>query len=248
MIVAAHSDDETLGMGSLLCLLDEALLVHVTDGAPRDGADARVHGFATCAEYADARRAELAKALAVGDAGHIRCTCLEIADQQAVRSLVPIVRRLMEMVAVERPAVIFTHAYEGGHPDHDAAAFAVHAACQLLRGYGHETPAIVEFALYSRIGGPLANFPPGAAAATTIILDENELRRKRAMIASFASQLGILETLDPSCEWIRMAPNHDFSTPPPTGGTGYDDMGWGLDGPAWRREAAAALAVLGLPR
>ena len=56
MIVAAHPDDETLGIGSLLCLLDEALLVHVTDGAPRDGADARVHGFATCAEYADAAR------------------------------------------------------------------------------------------------------------------------------------------------------------------------------------------------
>jgi LmbE family N-acetylglucosaminyl deacetylase len=246
MIVAAHPDDETLGIGSLLCLLDEALLVHVTDGAPRDGADARVRGFATCAEYADARRAELAKALAVGDAGHIRCTCLDIADQQAVRSLVPIARGLVEMIAVERPAVIFTHAYEGGHPDHDAAAFAVHAACRLLRGCGHETPAIVEFALYCRVGGPLADFPLGAAAATTIVLDEDELRRKRAMIASFASQLGMLEVLDPSRERLRMAPDHDFSMPPPTGGTGYDDMGWGIDGPAWRREAGAALEALGL--
>jgi hypothetical protein len=62
MIVAAHPDDETIGMGAQLCRFRDALLVPVTDGAPRDGRDAHAHGFATIAEYAAAPRAELAAA------------------------------------------------------------------------------------------------------------------------------------------------------------------------------------------
>ena len=37
MIVVAHPDDETIGMGAQLCRFRDALLVQVTDGAPRDG-------------------------------------------------------------------------------------------------------------------------------------------------------------------------------------------------------------------
>ena len=44
MIVVAHPDDETIGMGAQLNRFDDALLVQVTDGAPRDGRDAAAHG------------------------------------------------------------------------------------------------------------------------------------------------------------------------------------------------------------
>ncbi len=37
MIVVAHPDDETIGLGAQLRRFEDALLVHVTDGAPRDG-------------------------------------------------------------------------------------------------------------------------------------------------------------------------------------------------------------------
>jgi hypothetical protein len=40
MIVVAHPDDETIGMGAQLCGFHDALLLQVTDGAPRDGRDA----------------------------------------------------------------------------------------------------------------------------------------------------------------------------------------------------------------
>ena len=63
MIVVAHPDDETIGMGAQLCRFDDALLVQVTDGAPRDGHDAAAHGFATLADYAAARRARAGGAL-----------------------------------------------------------------------------------------------------------------------------------------------------------------------------------------
>jgi hypothetical protein len=49
MIVVAHPDDETIGTGTQLCRFRNALLVQVTDGAPRDGRDAHAHGFATIA-------------------------------------------------------------------------------------------------------------------------------------------------------------------------------------------------------
>ena len=40
-VVAAHPDDETIGAGASLGLLRTPVLVHVTDGAPRSGHDAR---------------------------------------------------------------------------------------------------------------------------------------------------------------------------------------------------------------
>ena len=46
MIVVAHPDDETIALGGQINRLRDALLLHVTDGAPRDGEDARHHGFA----------------------------------------------------------------------------------------------------------------------------------------------------------------------------------------------------------
>ena len=63
MIVLAHPDDETIGMGAQLCRFRNALLVQITDGAPRAGLDAAAHGFAGIREYAFARRIELYAAL-----------------------------------------------------------------------------------------------------------------------------------------------------------------------------------------
>ena len=41
----------------------DALIVHLTDGAPADRSDARAAGFASCQDYARARRAELLAAM-----------------------------------------------------------------------------------------------------------------------------------------------------------------------------------------
>ena len=45
LIVVAHPDDETITLGGQMWRLRDALLLHVTDGAPRDGEDAQRHGF-----------------------------------------------------------------------------------------------------------------------------------------------------------------------------------------------------------
>ena len=124
--------------------------MHVTDGAPRDGHDARNYGFATVADYAAARRRELDAALRAGDAARLRRLGLGIPDKEASQDLAGLARRIAETLRVEQPVVVFTHAYEGGHPDHDAAAFAVYAACRLVDA----PPAIVEMPFYHRRDGP----------------------------------------------------------------------------------------------
>ena len=67
--------------------LRDALLLHVTDGAPRDGEDARRHGFTTPADYATARRQELAAALTAGEAAGVRSAALDIPDKEAFLDL-----------------------------------------------------------------------------------------------------------------------------------------------------------------
>jgi len=270
VIVAAHPDDETIGLGAQLCRLEDALLVHVTDGAPRDGHDAAAYGFANLADYAAARRAELRAALAAGGAEHVRTLCLGTVDQEAMHHLTQLAHRLREILEQEEPQAVITHTYEGGHPDHDAVAFAVHAASRLTAN----PPPILEMALYHRRNGqlvsgeflpfafrqkpgsarPLAEPPtngsrlsPGnRARCATFALNRDEIRRKQQMIDCFTTQRWLLMQFDSSVERLRTAPGYEFRSPPHPGELHYETLGWGIAGANWRRCAATALTELDL--
>ena len=245
MIAVAHPDDETLGMGAQLCRFDDALLVHATDGAPRDGEDARNYGFATPAVYAAARRQELTAALSAGGADHLRTRCLDFADKQTMGDLAGLTRRIADLLRDENPAAVLTHAYEGGHPDHDGVAFAVHAACLLF----DKAPAIVEFPLYHRAQGRMvtSEFLPLSPGRQdwVIALDKRDLARKRAMLDCFTTQRWLFEPFEPSEERLRLAPAYDFRQPPHAGELHYETLGWGITGDNWRCRAAAALDRFG---
>jgi N-acetylglucosamine malate deacetylase 2 len=246
MIVVAHPDDETIGLGAQLCSFSDALLIHVTDGAPRDGEDARWHGFASRADYANARRSELAEALIAGEAAGVRTVMLGIPDKEAFLDLAGLSRWLAEQLPREQPVAVLTHAYEGGHPDHDAAAFAVHAACQRLGA--EDRPAIIEMPLYhSREGHMVTNrFLPAHGRELTIDLAEADRRRKRRMVDRFCTQREFLSHFELDPERLRPAPAYDFRGPPHSGALMYEVFGWGISGAQWRRRAKEALAVLGL--
>ncbi|MEA2693820.1 MAG: N-acetylglucosamine malate deacetylase 2 [Acidobacteriota bacterium] len=147
LLLAAHPDDETIGAGALLGRSQPQAVIHVTDGAPRDLA------WAPAANgdregYARERRRELEAAMALAGVPAERLVSLGIVDQEAVLDLPGLAERLAGIFSDLASERVLTVAYEGGHPDHDAVAFAAHAAAELLRRRGRGAPELWEMALY----------------------------------------------------------------------------------------------------
>jgi LmbE family N-acetylglucosaminyl deacetylase len=248
MIVVAHPDDETIGMGAQLCRFHEALLLQVTDGAPRDGRDAVAHGFATTANYALARRAELGAALQAGRAGGVRPEIVGVPDQEAYLNLETVTEHILRRLREGAPDAIFVQPYEGGHPDHDAVAFVVRAATRLIASSGTSPAAIIEMTAYHADGPRLATgtFLPAEYPVTTIELGCADRSRKRQMIDCFTSQRDLLAGFGTERELFREAPDYDFLQAPHPGELYYERLGWGITSEIWRRHACAALEALGL--
>lgn len=247
LVVAAHPDDEVIGAGARLACLRSVWCLHLTDGAPRDGRDARVAGYADIGSYARARRRELLRALRLAGIGVGRAWALGLADQGASYDLVRATRGVLGMLREVRPEVVLTHPYEGGHPDHDAASFAVHAACALARGGEGGGPEIIEFTSYHAGAGRVVTGRfLGAGEARVVELSATERALKRRLLDCFVTQRRVLNQFEVNTESFRLAPRYDFTVPPHPGRLWYERFDWGITGEEWRRRAAAALRVLGL--
>jgi LmbE family N-acetylglucosaminyl deacetylase len=246
MALMAHPDDETIGLGSQLPMLTQTLIVHVTDGAPRDLKDARAHGFSDAAAYSAARRRELRAAMSLVWLDEECLLSLDFADQEASRHLAPLARAIAALFAEHSPDVVFTHAYEGGHPDHDAVAFAARTALQLAGGAA--TPLLVEMPYYHGEGGEqvLQRFAPSDSPAITVALPPAAQDLKRRMYSCFVTQRETLERFHVEQETFRIARACDFTQPANGGEILYESFGWGISGADFLSRARAALDELGL--
>ena len=258
LAVVAHSDDETIGAGILLSRLADVRVLHLTNSAPRDERFIRDRFAGTREEYERTRRQELEAAMELAGIAPERLLRLEgVADQEAVQVLPRLARELAGLFRQLRTEVVLTHAYEGGHPDHDAAAVAVRTAAELIRRGKGTPPEIVEMALYhARPGGarPGADEPavqellPPSETAEILELSSEERALKERMLDCFASQKDLLTLFRPPVrEVFRPAPRIDISRPPHEGRLQSESWDFSIDGASWRDLARDAVEELEMP-
>jgi LmbE family N-acetylglucosaminyl deacetylase len=261
LVILAHPDDEVLALGARMERYRASRFLCVTDGAPRDGADGRAHGFHTLEGYRAARRAELQSAFEHALLPRKCARFLQlpgphganetIADQAGALHLSALTRQLVYEIEAFQPEAILTHPYEGGHPDHDSCAFAVHAAVRLAQN----APIVVEAPFYH--AGPhgmetgcfLAALQlnlRGMPTPSTCHLSPKEQQNKRERLACFASQQEILKQFGTERELYRIAPAYDFTQPPHGGQLLYEGFGWDMNGARFRSLATDAFHALGL--
>lgn len=268
LLVAAHPDDETIGAGGLLQRLNNATVVHVTDGCPLDPRLRSDPYHDAPVAYGSRRRREVLAALTIAAISNRRIVRLGLVDQEVANSMAALAVFLARLVRRTHARAIITHAYEGGHPDHDATAFAARGACELLSrsGAGAErppsnsealeaaaTPALIEMTSYHLGGETLesARFLPNSNEADTqrLSLTPSERRKKRAMFDCFVSQRSVLAAFDPDAdELFRPAPLYDFSVPPHPPPLHYERLGWSSHASFCRnvRRSQRQLAALSL--
>jgi LmbE family N-acetylglucosaminyl deacetylase len=143
LVVAPHPDDETIGAAVALSRCPCARVLSLTDGAPLDRRFWPAE-YASREGYARIRLGELQTALAKAGVGYGAVTSLGAADQQLVGDLVPAIAALLRLFITAAVEIVITTPYEGGHPDHDAAAAACRAAVDVAARRGPRAPDLLE--------------------------------------------------------------------------------------------------------
>jgi len=244
MLLAAHPDDDVIGGSGLLLSGEARAVAQLTDGVPADRrwwpetAPVEEHG------YRQQRRRESEAALAVAGLAPSALHSLGGRDLRASEEVPRLVGLLVGLLDALRPPRLFTHPYEGGHPDHDAAALVGRAATSLAA----DPPELWEMTSY-HLGpeGVLVSgrflFPEPAEELHALSPTEQEAKHR--MLAAHASQARMLEQFSVEVERRRPAPRYDFTRAPHAGALLYERQGWG-DGAVWRSTATRALRQLGL--
>jgi len=221
LVIVAHPDDESVGAGALIQRMHEVAVVFCTDGGPRDRYFWSSYG--TRQDYVRVRHQEAELAAKIG--GVKKLNFFSIPDQELHKYLLDALTQLEQLVGEFRPDAILTHAYEGGHPDHDCCAFLSH-----ILAAQYQLPAW-EMPLYHRSRQRMIcqQFQPPAGHSETLWVEGAELERKRGMVGSYVSQIQALEAFDLQVERFRPQLSYDFLRPPNTELINYEAWQWRMD-------------------
>ena len=155
----------------------------------------------------------------------------------------PLAKRFTKLIGELRPDIVVTHAYEGGHPDHDSAAVVAKIATSLFDD--RIPPALLEMTSYHARDGRCVTgefLDSGSSPELCFELSSDDHDRKRKMMDAHASQRLVLQSFAIDRERVRPAPEYNFSEPPHEGKLWYECMGWPMTGARWRQLATTALA------
>lgn len=236
VVIVAHPDDDVVGAGGLISRLDDVTVLHVTDGIPKNGHSPEV-GNLRSSESTHTRRLESRTALALANVPPEQIVELGLSTEQAPLELADLTRRIVLFLQQTAPDIVLTNPYEGGDPDHDATAFATHAALRLLRQNGFKPPSVFEIALYPTPEGNkrvLDFLPSEAPEITTLLLDKKARDLKRRMFACFTSQPNLQRDNFFGRERFRRPPRYNFAAPPNGGKLNYERVAAGVDCVEWQ--------------
>ena len=228
LVLVAHPDDEVIACGALMQQMEKAVVVFATDGAPRDDGFWKPYGSRRA--YAEVRRQEAQLALGIAGASpifladHVESG---IADQELFHNLPAAIAAFEKIVAHLRPDCILTVAYEGGHPDHDAACFI---AAIVGRRAGVE---VWESPLYHRNAEGASvtqTFPRATGAEVELRAEDGPLRKKIEMLNLYRSQGLLLDGFQPRVETFRPLADYDFTRPPLPWKLNYELWQWKMSG------------------
>jgi LmbE family N-acetylglucosaminyl deacetylase len=230
LIIAAHPDDETMAMGGCIArwrrLGRRVFILFLTDGVPNNPAYFAGGMQWTAEEYRDRRRAEaLAAAQRLGVEGGDLCFA-GLTDQRVAFDLAKGLEAIVTTIQRRGARSVFVCAYEGGHPDHDAANFLTTIALQQMNS--DRTIEAWEFPLYTAAGDRLMYASFGhEGAEIEIELEALDLAQKKDAIGAYASQQETLKWFpEPRVEQFRRLKGHDYRRPPTNGRTVYEIWGW----------------------
>ena len=250
VLLVAHPDDETIGASGCMGRLRNPTVVFLTDGAPRDPGLRSPRATGSRARYARLRHDEAIAALALAGVTTDRILFLGGVDQEAIHEIALLAERFASLLAQIQPDIVLTHSYEGGHPDHDAAALVVAVSNRMLARQGKTTPEVLEMTSYHLRDGKCVTgeFLPrdwgqgSAEEELAIQLSPEEQVRKEQMLSAYISQQVVLARFSIGLERLRPAPAYDFTSAPHPGKLWYESLGWPMTGERWREIAAGFLA------
>jgi LmbE family N-acetylglucosaminyl deacetylase len=224
LLLAPHPDDEAAGCGVLLQRIREPHIAFLTDGAPHMRNFWARHGSRHV--YAELRRREAEAASAIIELRNVHF-CDGVVDQDLFRSLEHAQGWLCAVLAEVRPEALLVPAFEGGHPDHDAASLL---GC--IAGKIASLP-VWEFPLYHRsTDGALVNQQFHALTGGEVVIQPTaeEWDKKLRMFGEYVSQREVLQHFLSETETFRPQAAYDYSAPPHPGVLNYEAWQWGITG------------------
>lgn len=212
LVFVAHPDDEIIGCGVLLQRVPDALIVFAVDGAPDGFGFERKYG--SLENYSSERFKEAGRALALaGSCSFQRLRARSRAyfrDRHLFEHLQEAAESLSKIAFDFSPDVIVSHAFEGGHIDHDACSVLAYHTAKRLSVHAFEFP------LYWRSDtgdDMIQRFRDPDPEEIVLNPSEIEIAIKKKMLAEYISQRDLLAVFSPMQERFRRSRCRDHARP-----------------------------------